>query len=190
MTTGFNIVETIAKGQNRMRRKIYRQLTTIAILATVVTMVLITVVFRQLLWQQIIEDLMAGNASKVIAYRKKQVQFRRDLFDEMPACIITKVTEDRILEACHIKPYNACNEDEKYDVANGLVMTPTYHKLFDLGFISFDDKGYLLISPYLSNMNKKRLCIADNVQYMVPKKCAKYLSYHRENIFNKLPDVI
>ena len=40
-----------------MRRKIYRQLTTIAILATVVTMVLITLVFRQLLRQQIIEDL-------------------------------------------------------------------------------------------------------------------------------------
>ena len=140
--------------------------------------------------KQIIEDLMAGNTNKVIAYRKKQVQFRRDLFDEMPACIITKVTEDRILEACHIKPYNVCDEDEKYDVANGLVMTPTYHKLFDLGFISFDDKGCLLISPYLSNMNKKRLCIIDNAQYMVPKKCAKYLSYHRENIFNKLPDVI
>lgn len=140
--------------------------------------------------KQIIEDLMAGNTSKVLAYRKKQVQFRRDLFDEMPACIITKVTEDRILEACHIKPYNVCEEDEKYDTANGLVMTPTYHKLFDLGFISFDNKGCLLISPYLSNMNKKRLGIADNVQYMVPKKCEKYLSYHRENIFNKLPDVI
>lgn len=40
-----------------MRRKINRQLITIAILATVVTMVLITLVFRQLLQQQIIEDL-------------------------------------------------------------------------------------------------------------------------------------
>jgi two-component system phosphate regulon sensor histidine kinase PhoR len=40
-----------------MRRKINRQLMTIAILATVVTMALITVVFRQLLQQQIMEDL-------------------------------------------------------------------------------------------------------------------------------------
>ena len=40
-----------------MRRKINRQLITIAILATVVTMALITVVFRQLLQKQIIEDL-------------------------------------------------------------------------------------------------------------------------------------
>ena len=40
-----------------MRRKINRQLMTIAILATVVTMALITVVFRQLLQNQIMEDL-------------------------------------------------------------------------------------------------------------------------------------
>jgi len=40
-----------------MRRKINRQLITIAILATVVTMALITLVFRQLLQQQIMEDL-------------------------------------------------------------------------------------------------------------------------------------
>ena len=40
-----------------MRRKINQQLITIAILATVVTMALITLVFRQLLQQQIIEDL-------------------------------------------------------------------------------------------------------------------------------------
>ena len=45
-----------------MRRKINRQLITIAILATVVTMALITVVFRQLLQQQIIEDLKSYSA--------------------------------------------------------------------------------------------------------------------------------
>ena len=50
-----------------MRRKINRQLITIAILATVVTMALITVVFRQLLQQQIIEDLKSYTALLVKA---------------------------------------------------------------------------------------------------------------------------
>lgn len=45
-----------------MRSKINRQLITIAILATVVTMALITVVFRQLLQQQIIGDLKSYTA--------------------------------------------------------------------------------------------------------------------------------
>lgn len=121
--------------------------------------------------------------------RKRQAQYRRQLLDEMSCCIITKVTEDRILEACHIKPYNKCeNEHEQYDVNNGIIMTPTYHVLFDLGFISFKDDGTIIISPFLSNLNKQRLNLKDNTKYMMPKGKAKYLSYHRENVFNRIPD--
>lgn len=139
--------------------------------------------------KEIVENLLAGNKEAVDNYRKKQTQYRRNLLDEMPACVITKVTEDRVLEACHIKPYNVCNDDEKYDVHNGLVMTPTYHKLFDMGFISFNDNGTIIISPFLSNMNKKRLDLEDNKQYRIPSSCSVYLAYHRENIYNQIPDL-
>ena len=58
-----------------MRRKINRQLITIAILATMVTMVLLTVVFRQLLQQQIIEDLKAyaGLLNKADLYQNTEI---------------------------------------------------------------------------------------------------------------------
>ena len=58
-----------------MRRKINRQLITIAILATVVTMRLITMVFRQLLQQQIIEDLKAyaGLLDKADLYQNTEI---------------------------------------------------------------------------------------------------------------------
>ena len=58
-----------------MRRKINRQLITIAILATVVTMALITIVFRQLLQQQIIEDLKAyaGLLDKADLYQNTEI---------------------------------------------------------------------------------------------------------------------
>jgi len=108
----------------------------------------------------------------------------------MPSCLITNVTEDRILEACHIKPFSKCeSEEEQYDVANGIVLTPTYHVLFDLGFISFKDNGTILISPFLSNMNKSRLQLIDGKTYRIPKKCSKYLEYHRKNIYNQIPDL-
>ena len=38
-------------------------------------------------------------------------------------------------------------------------MTPTYHTLFDLGFISFEDDGKLLVSPFLSNITKHGLLL-------------------------------
>ncbi len=58
-----------------MRRKINRQLITIAILATVVTVALITGVFRQLLQQQIIEDLKsyAGLLNKADLYQNTEI---------------------------------------------------------------------------------------------------------------------
>lgn len=136
-----------------------------------------------------IVDLLAGNKDAVINRRKGQVQWRQNLLDIMPACVITKVTEDRILEACHIKPHNISTDKEMYDVHNGLIMTPTYHKLFDLGFISFNDNGTILVSPFLSNMNKQRLNIDDGKQYRIPKECAIYLVYHRANIYNQIPDL-
>ena len=132
----------------------------------------------------------AGDTLTPKVYRKKQVQYRHKLLDSMPSCLITSVTEDRILEACHIKPFSKCDsEDEQYDIANGLVFTPTYHVLFDLGFISFKDSGEILISPFLSNMNKNRLQLVENKKYRIPPKCAKYLEYHRNNIFNQIPDL-
>lgn len=134
--------------------------------------------------------IVSGDTAAPRVYRKKQVKYRQELLDSMPSCLITSVTEDRILEACHIKPFSKCeSEDEQYDVANGLVFTPTYHVLFDLGFISFKDNGEILISPFLSNMNKNRLQLVESKKYRIPTKCAKYLDYHRSNIFNQIPDL-
>ena len=141
----------------------------------------------------IVEDLLAGNRQAAENRRRGQVQWRMRLLDIMPSCVITKVTEDRILEACHIKPHSVSlsegHNEELIDVNNGLIMTPTYHKLFDMGFISFNDNGTILISPFLSNMNKQRLNLVDNRQYRIPRDCAPYLAYHRANVYNQIPDL-
>ena len=118
--------------------------------------------------------------------REKQLTYRLSLLEKMPYCLITGVTEDRILQACHIKPYSVCEENEKYDVTNGLSMTPTYHKLFDLGFISFKNDGEILISPFMSNLNLNRLNLKNGKKYRLNKNCQKYLKFHREVIFNKI----
>lgn len=140
-----------------------------------------------------VEDLLAGNRQAVENRRRGQAQWRRELLDIMPACVITKVTEDRILEACHIKPHSVSlsegHNEELVDKNNGLIMTPTYHKLFDMGFISFNDNGTILISPFLSNMNKQRLGLEDNHQYRIPRECSQYLAYHRANVYNQIPDL-
>lgn len=118
--------------------------------------------------------------------RKQQNKYRLNLLEKMPSCAITQVADDRILVACHIKPYAVCAEDEEFDVNNGVILTPTFHYMFDIGFISFDDDGSLLISPFLSNLNKTRLHIRDKQPCSINHKSKKYLKYHREHIFSKI----
>lgn len=138
----------------------------------------------------LIETNSDNSAEKKQIRRLKQGKYRQDLLENMPYCPFTHVADDRILVACHIKPFSVCNNDEeRYDCKNGITMTPTYHTLFDLGFISFEDDGKLLVSPFLSNITKQRLNLKDGQNIRLQTGSAKYLEYHRNNIFCKMPSL-
>jgi hypothetical protein len=66
------------------------------------------------------------------------------------------------------------------------MLTPTYDKLFDAGFISFEEDGTMLVSPWISPMNQKRLNIYNGKKInLSTTKKEIYLYYHREFIFKK-----
>ena len=73
----------------------------------------------------------------------------------MPYCPFTMINDERLLRASHIKPWVVSNDKEKLDPKNGLTLSPTYDVLFDRGFISFQDNGNLMVSPFISPMNQK-----------------------------------
>lgn len=136
------------------------------------------------------EDPEETQKSKKVR-REKQGQYRAALLENMPFCPFTMVADDRLLVACHIKPFSECDTDEeRYDPKNGIAMTPTYHTLFDLGFISFEDDGTLLVSPFLSNITKKRLFLKEGGRVRLQTGSSKYLAYHREKIFCKMPNIV
>ncbi len=116
-----------------------------------------------------------------------QGAYRQKIMEESSECIITRVNDERILIASHIKPWSISNDIEKIDHNNGLVLTPTYDKLFDQGFISFEDDGTIVLSPYISPLNLKKLNLAKGRKYNIPPsdKRRDYISYHREHILKK-----
>ena len=124
---------------------------------------------------------------QLVKARIGQGAYRQKLLEESSECIITRVNDERILMASHIKPWSVSNDTEKIDHNNGLVLTPTYDKLFDQGFITFEDDGGIVISPYISPLNIKKLNLAQGRKYVFPQtdKRKKYLAYHREHIFKK-----
>lgn len=63
-------------------------------------------------------------------------EFRHDVSKLYNGCCI--VTGKNIcIEIAHIKPFNKCNIDEKYDVANGIPLSRDIHGYYDNGYLKF-----------------------------------------------------
>lgn len=124
--------------------------------------------------------------SSLINSRIGQGDYRKKLLEECPFCPFTMVSDERLLVASHIKPWVLSSDKEKVDPKNGFLFTPTFDRLFDRGFITFEDDKTLVVSPWISPMNQKRLGIYTGKlidKLPLDKKRQEYLEFHREYIF-------
>ena len=131
-------------------------------------------------------DLTEKNKHRLLDARKGQGEYRRKLLEECNSCPFTDVTDERLLIASHIKPWVKSDEREKVDPKNGFALTPTYDKLFDQGYITFNSDKTLRVSPWISPMNQNRLNIYDGKmlnKLQLDELREHYLKYHREHIF-------
>lgn len=124
------------------------------------------------------------------SYRIGQDRYRRAVIDYMPQCPFSKITDERLLVASHIKPYRICikekREDQALDYLNGLALSPTYDRLFDQGYITFSDNGELICGTQLSAITWEKLRIdpaAKNKMRIFPESREDYLEYHRKYVF-------
>lgn len=138
--------------------------------------------------EKIKEDAALSDKRKetLIRARQGQGEYRRKLIEDCQYCPFTFVNDERLLIASHIKPWVVSDEREKVDYKNGFALTPTYDRLFDQGFITFKDDKVLIVSPWISPMNQKRLRIYDGLEItklQLDNERCEYLKYHRENIY-------
>lgn len=117
-------------------------------------------------------------------YKLDLVEESKELYG-IAQCYLEKLPHKSLI-ASHIKPFIVSDEDEAYDVNNGLLLSRNTDALFDLGYITFDEEGKILFSDML---NKKLIefysdLTLDKSIYNEQRK--KYMKYHRENVFNKL----
>lgn len=61
-------------------------------------------------------------------------------------CAVTKFDDTRVLIASHIVPWRNSTDEERLDVDNGILLSPTYDALFDRHLITFDEKGKIILS--------------------------------------------
>jgi predicted restriction endonuclease len=115
----------------------------------------------------------------LVRARLGQGRFRSDLFKLWNGrCCVSGCQLSTVLRASHIKPWSECTNEERLDPYNGLLLIPQYDTAFDLGYISFDENGKMVISEYLSLEDRVALGIRDDVKIILHEKNKKYMQYH------------
>lgn len=81
-----------------------------------------------------------------IQARVGQGKFRNNVIARAEGkCEVTGVTDKSLLIASHIHAWSKCETyEQRLDGNNGLLLSPSLDKLFDKGYISFDDEGVML----------------------------------------------
>ena len=94
-------------------------------------------------------------------------------------CSITGCSLTEILISSHIKGWSECNEDERLDVDNGILLSPHIDSLFDKHLISFEDDGSIMISEKVSKQDLDILGVSKSIRLKVDDGMKKYLKHHR-----------
>lgn len=118
----------------------------------------------------------------IVKARIGQGDFRRKLIEYWHGCSISTFSHFDLLIASHIKPWRDADNQQRLDVFNGLLLLPNYDKLFDKGYISFDDNGRVIYSRYIDDTDRRLLKMDESVHLIKIEEAHKaYLKYHRDN---------
>ena len=146
------------------------------------------------------EDSVSSPQNKTNS-RLGQPKFKEGVLNQCPQCVFTKIIDDRLLDAAHIKPYAKFDDDKiladildddsqgthfAQNPNNGLSLTPTFHRLFDRGFFTFDAEGRLICSTHLSTRTWSQLDVNPQARPSLLHDMTsreEFMRYHREEVF-------
>lgn len=145
--------------------------------------------FLDTVYEKFIEDttkISDTERQAVVSARIGQGLFREKLIKKYDGkCIITGVDDKRILLASHIRPWAVSTNEQRLSSENGLLLSPLYDKLFDVGLITFCEQGQIICSRELENKNIDLLKIDRNKKYDLKSSAVllENLEYHQNRVF-------
>ena len=144
-------------------------------------------------WEHKLELSIAADTSvreterqAIVRARVGQGLFRERVGKIEKRCRITGVENPAHLVASHCKPWRDSNNEERLNGENGLLLTPSIDHLFDRGFIGFEPKGKLIISPVADRSSLQRMGINTEQGVNVGEFSSgqkQFLEFHRSAVF-------
>lgn len=127
---------------------------------------------------QMDNNLASTQKETLIQARRGQGKFRERLINQWGKCAVTGYDNLSLLVASHIKPWSQSSNEERLDSFNGLLLIPNLDRAFDLNYISFSDRGKILISDQLENYDV--LGVHPDMKISVKQEHQDFLAYHRD----------
>jgi 5-methylcytosine-specific restriction protein A len=98
-------------------------------------------------------------------------------------CAVTGFDKLRVLIASHILPWAKSNDNQRLDVYNGILLSPTYDALFDRNLISFENNGRIILSDIIEKEAFAKIGVTGKeLISKFNKPNFEYLEMHRSNI--------
>ncbi|MDZ4745640.1 MAG: HNH endonuclease [bacterium] len=98
-------------------------------------------------------------------------------------CAVTGFDKLEALVASHIVPWSQSTNDERLDVHNGILLSPTYDALFDRHLITFDERGHIVLSDTVEQQAYEKVGVTGNERIQtLSEHNQPYLERHRESM--------
>jgi hypothetical protein len=99
--------------------------------------------------------------SGLVISRVGQGAYRKSIINRWEnKCAVTGFSDSRILIASHIHPWSNSTNDERLDVNNGILLSPTYDALFDRHLITFDQAGKIVLSDTVKSEEFEKIGVS------------------------------
>jgi len=135
--------------------------------------------------QTIISDKATDETQKSILVNARigQGKYRESLLTYWKTCALTGYRSKEFLVASHIKPWKVSDNNERLDKYNGLLLLANLDKAFDLGFITFDEAGKIIVSDFIEQPEILGIHNKMSVDLIEPHQV--YMDYHRNNVYER-----
>ncbi len=100
-------------------------------------------------------------------------------------CAVTGFDKLNILIASHILPWAEADDNQRLDVHNGILLSPTYDALFDRHLISFENNGKILLSDSIEFQAFQKIGVSGKEKInSLSNYNLEYLEKHRSKIYS------
>jgi len=144
------------------------------------------------LWKEIENEYNNQNerteVERLVKQRIGQDRLRDHLLTSQRCCPFTGIYNKELLRISHIKPWKDCNNYEKVDPNNCILLSSLWDAAFDQGLVTFNSQGKPKFSDHLCKEAKDIMSgnennLINDRSIPITDKREHFLEWHRDKIF-------